>query len=360
MRYFERSGQRESVDAAIAAAARAYGFTAPPLVIPKKDASDAGSGTALVAKLISKIGAVTSTTQAWAVARARGGTAIVFAIAAPKHAIAQAFVIKSALATAESAGFTNLTVMISSVGDNDSRRRYTHELGNFFRRHAKELTDELKELGAKDPQAAMRSLIESGSPLADILPKTIDYLSEPSRRVMLETIALLESLGIRYELAPRLPVEPLISRELVFAIDGTDPKGTRMRIASGGRVGDPKTGSPVSVGIAVALPDTLTVKSHDTAPISCYVVHVGEAAKIKAFGLLESLWRSRIALGQALLVDTVQEQMRRAAESGARYLAIIGQREALDETVIVRTVATQLQETIPLDRVPSRLARARA
>ncbi len=217
----------------------------------------------------------------------------------------------------------------------------------------------MREAAAKDPLAAARALTASGHQLAGILPKTIDYLSEASRKVMLETISLFEALGIRYELAPRLQGEPGIARELVFAIDGTDRHGVRTRVASGGRVGDAKNGPTVpTVGMAIALPAAIEAREIAAAPTpSCYVVHVGEAAKLKAFGLLDSLWRSHIALGQALLATSIQDQMQKAVESGASYLAIVGQREALDNTAIVRNVATQIQETLPFDRVAPRLAR---
>lgn len=371
MHRFERAGHRESLDAAIASVAHAYGFTAPPIVIPKKDVGDAGSGIALVTLLTEKLErvpagppngpVVNQSVQAWGIAKARSGTAIIFAITAPRHAIAQAFVVQSALATAEAAGYTDLVVLVSSVGDYDSGKRYTHELNNFFRKHAKEVPDDIRDLAAKEVNAAARALQKTHRPLAEALPKTIDYLSEGSRKVMLETISLFETLSIPYELAPRLYGELGISRELVFAIEGNDMKGVRTMIASGGRIGDARTGSLFpAVGIAVALPDPIDVRGVDvaTAPI-CYVVHVGEAAKLKAFGLLDALWRSRITLGQALMVTTIQEQMQRAANSGAPYLAIVGQREALDNTTIIRSVATQIQEVIPFDRVAMRLSRVK-
>jgi histidyl-tRNA synthetase len=369
MRYFERSGHRESLDAAIASVAQTYGFSAPPLVIPKKDAGDAGSGIALVALMTEKLDLppvappnmplMNQGAQAWGLARAQGGTAIVFAIVAPRHAIAQAFVVQSALSTAEAAGYTDLAVLVSSVGDHDSRKRYAHELGNFFRKHAKDLPEDIRDSATKDVSAAARSLADAGHPLAESLPKTIDYLSEASRKVMLETISLFEALNLRYELAPRLPSELELSRELVFAIEGTDRKGVRTRVASGGRIGDAKPGSlPPAVGMAVALPESVNARDLSDAPAPiCYVVHVGEAAKLKAFGLLNALWHSHIALDQALLATSIQEQMQKAHSSGAKYLAIVGQREALDNTVILRNVATQIQETVPFDRVVARLAR---
>lgn len=365
MRTFERGGQRESLDAAVGSVARAYGFVMPPTVITKKDAIEAGFGIGLVAALVSRMDVDVdgADVQGWSVARLPLGSAIVFAVAAPRHAVAQAFVIQSALATLESAGFTDLAVLVSSVGDNDSRKRYAHELGNFFRKRAREVSDEIREIAGKDPLAAARALEAAEHPLATSLPKTIDYLSEPSRKVMLETVSLLEALQIAFELAPALAGEPGISREIVFAIDGTNRKGERMRIASGGRIGDLRRADSLpAVGIAVALPDHhLDARDIEWAPSSpvCYVVHIGEAAKLKAFSLLESLWRSRVDLGQALLIDTIQEQMRRATESGAKYLAIVGQREALDGTAIVRNIVTQIQETIPASHVAKRLARAR-
>jgi histidyl-tRNA synthetase len=86
---------------------------------------------------------------------------------------------------------------------------------------------------------------------------------------------------------------------------------------------------------------------------------VGEAAKLKAFQLLGSLWNAHIALDQALLASTIEQQMQYAQKSGAKYVTIIGQREALDETAIVRNAATQLQETLPLDKMITKLSKAR-
>ena len=50
MRGLERGTRRESFDAAVASVARTYGFTNPPIVIPRKDAgASASRGAGLVA-----------------------------------------------------------------------------------------------------------------------------------------------------------------------------------------------------------------------------------------------------------------------------------------------------------------------
>lgn len=366
MRTLERGPQRESLDAAILSVAQTYGFTSQPLSITRNDLGDVPDhvdrDTALIATLAGKMGHTIQTTQAWATAKKGGGTSVVFAATSQKLSIAQAFVVKAALATVESAGFADPVVLVSSVGDHESRRRYARELGNFFKKYVKELSEELVALSINDPGAVARALAEGGHPLLDSLPRTIDYLSESSRKIMLETISLFESLKIHYELEPRLPYTPDFQHELVFAIDGFDRKGNRVRVATGGRFQEDtkKKDKTDVIGMSVSLDDRIDIRGvRDVPSPACFVIHVGEAAKFRAFMLLDSLWRAHIALDQALLADTIQDQMQSATESKAKYVAIIGQREALDNTIILKNTATQLQETIPVERLIGRLNRVK-
>lgn len=346
--------------------ARAYGFTNPPVPVTRKEVSDLPEGldkdTGLIATVAAKTTPSGKTTQSWGTARKGNGTAVVFTALSTKISIAQAFVVKAALSVAEAAGFSEVSVLISSVGDAESRRRYLRELGNFFKKYGKDLPEDVLALGVKNPEAAVLKIIESEHPLAQSLPRTIDYLSEPSRKIMLETITLFEKLGIDYQLDPRLSYTPEVNRELVFAVVGTDEEGKRVHVAKGGRFEyQNKKKDPMElVGMTVSLNDTIDAKAASAKQLpACFVVHVGEAAKLKAFTLLDSLWRAQISLGQALLAETIDEQMRRAKESEAKYVAIIGQREALDNTVIIKNSATQMQETVPVEKLISRMARVR-
>lgn len=366
MRNLEQGPRRESLDAAILSVAHAYGFSGAPLSITRNDLGDVPEhvdrDVALIATLAGKMGPVTQTTQAWATAKKGGGTTVVFAAASPKPSIAQAFVVKAALATVESAGFENPLVLVSSVGDQESRRRYVRELGNFFKKNAKDISEPALKLSVHDPDSAARMLIEENHPTAQLLPRTVDYLSEPSRKIMLETISLFEALGIQYELDPYLPYTPDVQHELVFAIEGYDRKGNRVRVATGGRVQEEqkKKDRVDFVGMSVALHEQIDIRPGRTTDTpACFVVHVGEAAKLKAFVMLDSLWRAHIALGQALLSDTIQEQMQHAHDSGAKYIAIVGQREALDNTVIIKNTASQMQETIDANKLVGRMSRVR-
>ncbi len=371
MRSIERGAKRESLDALIFSIAQAYGFTAPPLSLTRKDIADTpdhvDKDLGLITSISQKIGPVTQTTQAWATAKRGGGTAIVFAAVSPKISTAQAFVVKAALATAESAGFSDPLVKISSVGDAESRKRYVRELGNFFKKNIKEIPEDIAVLSVKNPDEAIKKIKENEEITLNSIPRTIDYLSESSRKIMLETIDLFEKLEITYELDPNLASTPDVNHELVFAIVGKNKKGEEVQVATGGRLEKPpkrnqkkEKNAPEFIGMNVFVPDQVTIRKNEIAPTpACFVVHVGEAAKIKAFTLLDALWRAHISLGQALLDDTIQDQMEKVTESKAKYMAIIGQREALDNTVIVKNMTTQLQETVPLEKLVSRMGRVK-
>ncbi|MEK9176871.1 MAG: hypothetical protein AAB923_01105, partial [Patescibacteria group bacterium] len=189
MRSLERGKQYESLDASLARVAYAYGFTAPPVVIPQKALSLADDpGTAASAALVKSVDGTKGTAQVWGSARGqKNGTVLSFVIVAARHAAAHALVVEAARSVAELAGFTDLSVLVSSVGDQESKRRFARELGNFFRKNADLVHEDMKRLAGDDPEGAYRVLLTRKDPLIEKAPHPIYFLSDNSRKSMLET-----------------------------------------------------------------------------------------------------------------------------------------------------------------------------
>lgn len=365
MRSLERGARRETLEKAIARIAYAYGFTSQPVAISRKTASAAHTDTKTAAALSLLKSATTSVSagplQLWGALKTTHGTALSLAVVGTKQAIGNALVVKTALSIVELSGFENPSVMVSSVGDAESKRRFTRELGNFFKKNAEHVPSDLKAKVVHDPDAAYRELLTRKDPLMEKAPRTIDYLSENSRKAMLETLSFFEAVGIGYTIDARLHTEAGVTGDLVFAIDAADKSGERIRIATGGRFENEtkKAGLPegrTATALTLSLSKALRLDEMQQAP-NCFVVHVGDAAKLKAFTLLESLWKAHVAVTQTLMSDNFRDQIEKGRLSGAKYLAIIGQREALDSTIIVRNVATQMQTTLPLDKLESYVLR---
>jgi histidyl-tRNA synthetase len=336
----------------------------PPVQISRRAVSalpvehKTGAAVALVKQAQATVGPI----QLWGATKNARGTTISFAVTGTKHAIGNALIVKTALSIAELSGFSDCAVLVSSIGDSESKKRFTRELTNFFKKQHDAIPHDVKARASHDPDGVYRELLNRKDPFIERAPRAIDYLSENSRKLMLETLSFFESVGISYALDPRLHGEVGVHGELVFAIEATDKDGARVRIATGGRFDNEVkknwgVQSESATAISISVPKSMRVDERDDAP-QCFVVHVGDAAKLKAFTLLEALWRAHISVTQAFLSDNFREQIDKGKLSGTKYLAIIGQREALDKTILVRNTATQMQVTLPLDKFEGYVSRA--
>ena len=364
MRSLERSHGHESLNASIERVAHAYGFSAPPIVIPKKTIREAKTNDAKTAAsfaLLKATAGATQPTHVWGTASGpKRSTILSFAIVATRQTIGNALVVKAVQAIAGLVGLRDTSVLVSSVGDQESRRRFAPELSTFFKKQNSALAEEVRETALRDAERGYHEMIERNDPLLERAPKTIDYLSENSRKMMLEALSLFEAVGIPYALEPRLLGIPNTHTELLFAIEGTDRDGSRTRVATGGRFDDymkREAHGDTAVSMSIEIRDDVEPRVSIDAIPSCYVVHVGGIAKLRAFGALEMLWKANLLVGEALLSETLREQIDRAKASKTKYIAIIGQREALDDTVIIRNTANQLQTVIPLEKLASHVAR---
>lgn len=82
-----------------------------------------------------------------------------------------------------------------------------------------------------------------------------------------------------------------------------------------------------------------------------FLVQLGPAAKKKAFQLMEEFRKAGIAIGESVGRDSIKGQLKVAGRVDAAYALILGQREALDGTVIVREMETGIQETVLLKNI---------
>ena len=86
-----------------------------------------------------------------------------------------------------------------------------------------------------------------------------------------------------------------------------------------------------------------------------FLIQLGDVAKRKSLALVEEFRKADIKLVQALAKDSLRGQLRVADKLGVEYGIILGQKEALDGTVILRDMSSGIQETLPLPKLIERL-----
>jgi histidyl-tRNA synthetase len=84
-------------------------------------------------------------------------------------------------------------------------------------------------------------------------------------------------------------------------------------------------------------------------------VHIGDEAKRESMKMADSLRKARIPLQQSIGIESLTEQMRLVDTVNPPYLLIMGRKEALERSVILRHRANYTETFIPLDSLVDHL-----
>jgi histidyl-tRNA synthetase len=279
----------------------------------------------------------------------------------------EALLILVATAIAEEAGIKERVLSINNVGAPDSSGRFVRDVGLYLRKHIESISPTLRPRTTEDPIGTLIQLIERGHPAVSRAPQAMEYLTEEERHRFWELLEYLEVSGLPYELNGQI----LGSRECwshaLFGLSSLDSEtGASVPFAFGGRY-DPlaskfaQSPTPAAmVSISVELQGKLkeTKRRVPAAPLM-YFAYLGVEARRRSLSVLEVLRRASIPVYQGLWYEKISDQMNAARELATPYILIMGHKEAMDGTVIVREIATNSQENVPVPELSTYLKRHR-
>ena len=84
-------------------------------------------------------------------------------------------------------------------------------------------------------------------------------------------------------------------------------------------------------------------------------IHIGDEAKRHSIRLAEDFKRAHVPLAQHIGIESLTEQLSIAEKSASTYLLIMGRREALENSAILRNRQTQEETILPLEGLAERL-----
>lgn len=266
-----------------------------------------------------------------------------------EHAIADAVLVRAVRALVQDLAKGELSIRINSMGDKETRSRFARELTSFFRKHGGTLPENCVNCAKRDVMEAAELLVEEEVDM----PCPTDHLSEASRKHFESLLEYLESTDTPYELAPTLLSRGGAWTETCFSVEGDE------RISAwGSRYADLarhffKSHVP-SVGAVIRI----TCESRETIPpvkergLPRFVfVHIGDEAKRESIKIVDDLRKARIPLVQTLGVQSLTEQMRYVDQLNPPYVLIMGRKEALERSVILRERSTHTETFIPIDHL---------
>ena len=292
-------------------------------------------------------------------------TAVTFHIFNVERSIAEAILIQASRALATDLGHHEHTVKINSLGDSDSLTRYTRELTNFMKKRLDIMPADVRELMKEHPLTALASLIEQKHELSHRTPNPLEYLSDPSRKHFREIIEYLDMSATPYEIDPKMLGHHECYSDAIFSLDlDTEDEADAPITIRGGRFDEfvyraTRTRTP-AVGAVVVLKNSKAparAPRPKTQKPSVYVVQLGFGPKIKSLLLIDSLRRAGIPVFHDLASDSLSSQLRDAESRKVKYTLIIGQKEFVEDTVILRDMDVRNQEYITHDALIKKLKR---
>jgi histidyl-tRNA synthetase len=298
-----------------------------------------------------------------------GEVALSLQIFGVPKSIAEAILIQTTRALAIDLGYENHTIRINSLGDRDSTTRYTRELTNYLKKRLDDMPPAARELMKVHVLEALMYLIEKEHDLAYRSPNPLEHLSDPSRKHFREIVEYLDMSETPYEIDPKLIGHHHCYSDALFALDIEDEDGTRIAhppvYIRGGRYSEflhRHTKQEISAaGAVIVLRDkkapSRTPRAHKTATPSVYVVQLGFGPKITSLMLIDELRKEHVPVFQNLACDSLSTQLRDAEARGVKYTVIIGQKEHVDHTVILRNMHARSQEHVPIASLVSQLKR---
>ena len=282
-------------------------------------------------------------------------------------AMAEALLLVVANAIAEEAGMPERSLAVNTIGSVESSGRFVRDVGPYLRQHLDTITPQLRGRVANDPLGALVQLIERGHPGVVRAPQSPEYLTEEERRRFWEFLEYLEVSGMPYELNPHLlgsrDVWAHTLYELSIRESGCD---ARLPFAFGGRydaLASRFSKRPDAAAmIAIQIESHGAHKSLKPAPQDArgiFFAHLGSEARRSALSVMEVLRRAQIPVHQSFTYDRLGDQMLAAKHLGVPFILILGHKEAAEHSIMVREVATNSQETIPVDELAGYLRRHR-
>lgn len=257
-------------------------------------------------------------------------------------------------------GLEKLVLQINSLGSPEARAQYKISLVEFFTKHQQDLDEDSQKRLHRNPLRILDSKNPAMQSLINHAPKLIDYLDEDSKQHFETLCNCLKMADVPYEINPRLVRGLDYYNKTVFEWV-SDELGAQGTVCAGGRYDNlaeqlgghatPAVGFSIGLERLIVL-TTAHEKISTPAEADIYIILAGQSAI--SFGLLvaETL---RSHFPQLQIVShcgggSIKTQFKRADKSGAHWAVVIGEEEAAQKKVTLKSLRedqTQILLSLP-------------
>ncbi len=264
-------------------------------------------------------------------------------------------------------GLKNTTIQVNSIGCLTCRSAYKKMLTDYYKSKVGKLCPDCRRRITRNPLRLLDCKEEKCAQVAALAPQILDYLCDDCHSHFKDVLEYLDGLELSYVLNQGLVRGLDYYTRTVFEIwpaGNSEYSGQDNRQSSfggGGRYddlvellgGEPTPAAGFSFGIERTVEE---IKKRDLVKKSkisrqVFLVQLGELAKKKSLKLFNILMDSRILVAESLGRGSIKSQLKMANKFGVKLSLIVGQKEALDETIIIRDMDSGTQEIVAMEKI---------
>lgn len=283
--------------------------------------------------------------------------------------VAEALLIDTSITILKEEGYKNLFVEINNLGGRESASRFQRELVNYFRKHINELPAVCRQAMKKNIWPLLNCTHEKCKELSANAPRAVSFLNEAERSHFKEILEFLETFDLPYQISNHLIGNRTTATGTIFEVrhqkESAESESTVL--ACGSRHDDiaKKIGGKKeipSASVVLTYQKIIKNKKHDDHQVKkpkVYFIQLGFEAKLKSLKIIEILRQNKIPVYQSLSRDKIGSQLIIAEKMRIPFIMIVGQKEALENSVIVRNMENRSQDTISVSDLPKYLKRLR-
>lgn len=262
-------------------------------------------------------------------------------------------------------GLKRVELQINSIGCKSCRENYHAALKEYFRPYLSDMCADCNARFEKNPMRMLDCKEERCRRATAGAPRMLDYLCGDCAAHFAAVRELLDEAGIGYTVNPSIVRGLDYYSRTVFEFTSS-AAGAQGTVLGGGRydtlleqMGEK---SVPAVGFAAGMERLLMVTAAENAAmqeeagICCYLAGMDEASRKRAFLLADGLRKRGIACECDLMNRSLKAQFKYADKSGARFVAVIGEREIAEGAAEVKDMKKSSSERVPFENLAEYLS----
>lgn len=275
--------------------------------------------------------------------------------------ILDAQMIQVAYRVIQNLGIKAVQIQLNSIGCPTCRKEYRELLINYLESKRSKLCEDCKRRLDTNPLRVLDCKEDKCSQVAAMAPQTIDHLCDECRVHFKNLLEYLDELELPYMINPHLVRGLDYYTKTVFEVWSVEEEGRKHSLGGGGRYDKlvsflggedtPAIGFGLGMERLIGEMKRVQAKPYRAAKPRVFLAQLGDLAKKKSLRLFSELEKNCILTAESFGRGSLKAQLRSADRLGVEITLILGQKEALDGTVIIKNMTTGVQETVRAERL---------